>query len=115
MSVNLLREQPPSIFMNFALMPCHSMSCSIKKVNCPYIKPLERHTRFGSEADISQHNRCVHFSNRPLGVKRFQTIHHTSVDVAHGFSLLFGIGTEALPAWGPRTKWNNLLDGLASN
>jgi hypothetical protein len=38
------------------------------------------------------------FSNRPFGVKRFQTIHHTSVDVAHGLSLLFGIGTKALPA-----------------
>ena len=35
----------------------------------------------------------VRFSNRPLGVKRFQTIHHTSVDVAHGLALLFGIGT----------------------
>ena len=33
------------------------------------------------------------FSNRPFGVKRFQTIHHTSVDVAHGLALLFGIGT----------------------
>jgi hypothetical protein len=26
----------------------------------------------------------VRFSNRPFGVKRFQTIHHYSVDVAHG-------------------------------
>jgi hypothetical protein len=25
----------------------------------------------------------VHFSNRPFGVKRFQAIHHSSVDVAH--------------------------------
>ncbi len=24
------------------------------------------------------------FSNRPFGVKHFQTIHHCSVDVAHG-------------------------------
>src|ERR1700731_4067055 len=36
------------------------------------------------------------FSNRPFGVKRFQTIHHCSVDVAHGLALLFGIGTKAL-------------------
>ena len=53
------------------------------------------------------------FSNRPFGVKHFQTIHHGSVDIAHGLALLFGIGTKALPAWGSRTKWNNLLGGLA--
>src|SRR5665213_4367687 len=52
------------------------------------------------------------FSNRPFGVKRFQTIHH-SVDVAHGLALLFGISTKALPAWDSRTRWNNLLSGLA--
>ena len=33
----------------------------------------------------------VYFSNRPIGVKRFQTIHQHSVDVAHGLALLFGI------------------------
>jgi len=57
--------------------------------------------------------RYVRFSNRPFGVKRFQTIHDGSVDIAHGLALLFGIGTEALPAWGSRTKWNNLWAGLA--
>jgi hypothetical protein len=36
----------------------------------------------------------VRFSNRPFGVKRFQTIHRCSVDVAHGLVLLFGIGTN---------------------
>ena len=36
----------------------------------------------------------VGFSNRPFRVKRFQTIHHYSVDVAHGLVLLFGIGTK---------------------
>ena len=41
----------------------------------------------------------VRFSNRPFGVKRFQTIHRCSVDVAHGLVLLFGIGTKAL-VWG---------------
>ena len=55
----------------------------------------------------------VRFSNRPFGVKRFQTIHHTGVDIAHGLALLFGIGTKALPAWVSKTKWNNLLGGLA--
>ncbi len=53
------------------------------------------------------------FSNRPFGVKRFQTIHHCRVDVAHGLVLLFGIGTKALPSWDPRTRWNNLMGGLA--
>src|ERR1017187_3355584 len=54
----------------------------------------------------------VRFSNRPFGVKRFQTFHHCSVDVAHGLVLLFGIGTKALPLWDSRTRWNNLLRGL---
>ena len=34
------------------------------------------------------------FSNRPFGVKRFQTMHRCSVYVAHGLVLLFGIGTR---------------------
>ena len=42
-------------------------------------------------------------SNRPFGVKRFQTNHH-SVDVAHGLVLLFGIGTKALPSWDSKTR-----------
>ena len=55
----------------------------------------------------------VRFSNRPFGVKHFQTIHRYSVDVAHGLVLLFGIGTRALPSWDSRTRWNNLCGGLA--
>ena len=35
----------------------------------------------------------VRFSNRPFGVKHFQTIHPCGVDVARGLVLLFGIGT----------------------
>jgi hypothetical protein len=39
--------------------------------------------------------RSDRFSNRPFRVKRFQTNHHhSSVDVAHGLVLLFGIGTR---------------------
>src|SRR5258707_13261770 len=57
----------------------------------------------------------VRFSNRPFGVKRFQTIHHHGVDVAHGLVLLFGIGTRALPSWDSRTGWNNLSGGLTVN
>jgi len=41
----------------------------------------------------------VRFSNRPVGVKHFQTVHGYGVDVAHGLVLLFGIGTKAL-VWG---------------
>src|SRR5665811_870492 len=54
----------------------------------------------------------VRFSNRPFEVKHFQTIHHCSIDVAHGLALLFGIGTKALPLWDSRTRWNNLYRGL---
>ena len=46
-------------------------------------------------------------------VKRRQTIPQCSVDVAHGLVLLFGIGTRALPSWDSRSRWNNLLVGLA--
>jgi hypothetical protein len=35
----------------------------------------------------------VCFSNRPVRVKRFQAIHHNSVDVTRGLVLLYGIGT----------------------
>ena len=55
----------------------------------------------------------VRFSNRPFGVKHFQTIHQCDVDVARGLVLLFGIGTGAFPSWDSRTRRNNLLVGLA--
>jgi hypothetical protein len=54
----------------------------------------------------------VRFSNRPLGVKHFQTIHRCSIDVARGLALLFGIGTKALPSWDSETRRNNLYRGL---
>jgi hypothetical protein len=50
-------------------------------------------------ADISRTSCHVRFSNRPVRVKHFQAIHHSSVDVAHGLALLFGLGTKAL-VWG---------------
>src|ERR1700688_1993113 len=65
------------------------------------------------KAAICQRDSHVRFSNRPFGVKHFQTIHRCSVDVAHGLVLLFGIGTKALPLWDSRTRWNNLTGGLA--
>ena len=55
----------------------------------------------------------VCFSNRPFGVKHFQTIHLCGVDVTRGLVLLFGIGTCALPSWDPRTRRNNLSGALA--
>src|SRR5215204_3753268 len=55
----------------------------------------------------------VRFSNRPVGVKRFQTIHRCSVDVSRGLVLLSGIGTKALPSWDSRTRRNDLWVGLA--
>jgi hypothetical protein len=54
----------------------------------------------------------VRFSNRPVGVKHFQAIHHCSVDEARGLALLFGLGTRVLPLWDSRTGWNNLFRGL---
>src|SRR6266700_247688 len=68
--------------------------------------------RDGSIATEMGCPRYVRFSNRPFGVKHFQTIHHHSVDVARGLVLLFGIGTRALPSWGSKTGWNNLYRGL---
>src|SRR6516225_9146808 len=51
---------------------------------------------FGGKADI-QLNRCdVCFSNRPVGVKRFQAIHHCGLDVARGLVLLSGLGANLL-------------------
>jgi hypothetical protein len=59
--------------------------------------------------------RNVRFSNRPIKVKRFQTIRRHGVDVARGLVLLFGLGTKALPAWDSKARWNNLYRGLAVN
>jgi hypothetical protein len=47
----------------------------------------------GGKADIARTRLDVRFSNRPVGVKRFQTIHDCGVDVTHGLVLLYGIGT----------------------
>src|SRR5437764_9012295 len=67
----------------------------------------------GAPTDSTRTSRHVRFSNRPSGVKRFQTIRHHSVDVARGLVLLFGIGTKALPSLDSKARWNNLWGGLA--
>jgi glutathione S-transferase len=46
----------------------------------------------------------VRFSNRRLGVKRFQTIHPTVSMSSHGLVLLFGIATRAVPSWDSKTR-----------
>src|SRR3954465_11097002 len=61
-----------------------------------------------SFTSVLRHPARVCFSNRPFGVKRFQTIHLCSVDVARGLALLFGTGNKAVPSWDPRTRWSNL-------
>ena len=37
------------------------------------------------------------------------------IDAARGLVLLFGVGTKALPSWNSKTRWNNLMGGLAVN
>jgi len=70
-------------------------------------------TREPSTEDMPRCPTGVRFSNRPLGVKHFQTIHQCGVDVARGLLLLFGIGTRALPSWDSKTRRNNLSVGVA--
>jgi hypothetical protein len=77
-----------------------------------YDKRGSSHVRFWPKADIASCTAHVCFSNRPFGVKRFQTFHRYGFDVAHGLVLLFGIGTRALPSWGSRTRRNDLSVGL---
>src|SRR5207245_9365549 len=47
--------------------------------------------------------------------KHFHTTHCCGVNVPRGLSLLFGLGTKALPSWDSKTRWNNLLGDLAVN
>jgi len=68
---------------------------------------------FGTKRDVLVARTDVRFSNRPFGVKHFQTLRRCGVDVTHGLVLLFGIGTRALPSWDSKTRWNNLMGGLA--
>src|SRR5437899_8879947 len=50
-----------------------------------------------------------------LGSSTFRPSTNSSVDVAHGLALLFGLGTKALPSWDSKTRWNNLNSDLAVN
>ena len=44
---------------------------------------------------------------------RFQAIHGSDGNVARGLVLLYGLGTQAGPSWDSKTRWNDLLGGLA--
>ena len=57
------------------------------------------------EADITADMNDVGFSNRPIGVKRYQTIHRTVLMSSRGLVLLSGIGTKAL-------VWDFLCQGI---
>jgi hypothetical protein len=80
---------------------------------CGRATPALRRSRITARRSFAARQHFSRFSNRPFGVKRFQTIHRCSVDVAHGLVLLFGFGTKALPLWESRTRWSNLTGGLA--
>ena len=67
----------------------------------------------GTKRTYRDHLLVVRFSNRPIEVKRFQTIRRHGVDVARGLALLFGFGTKALPSWDSRIRRNNLYRDLA--
>ena len=83
-----------------------------KTVRCSTFVKID-HFRVWHVCDMPTVWSDVRFSNRPFGVKHFQTIHQCGVDVARGLVLLFGIGTGAFPSWDSRTRRNNLLVGLA--
>ena len=77
---------------------------------------LVRRKRFAHGEGVFSLSRSaadVRFSNRPAGVKRFQAIHGSDGNVARGLVLLYGLGTQAGPSWDSKTRWNDLLGGLA--
>jgi len=93
-------------------MPLHSHTSSSAKIRRCCVDSLNS----PHKADIPRCLLFVRFSNRPSGVKRFQAFRlstNSSVDVAHGLALLFGLGTKALPSWDSKTRWNNLSGDLA--
>src|ERR1017187_8504277 len=83
----------------------------LRLVSCTWVTTVYLQSPIAAASYALIHFR---FSNRPFGVKRFQTIRRCSVDVTHGLVLLFGIGTKALPSWDSKTRWNNLSGGLTA-
>src|SRR6516225_2940722 len=52
-----------------------------------------RNVCFRHKADIARLSSNVRFSNRPVGVKRFQAVQYSDGNVARGLVLLYGLGT----------------------
>src|SRR6516225_7620961 len=77
--------------------------------------PTQRGSRLPRLLSESRVSSAAHvrFSNRPVGVKRFQALQYSDGNVARGLVLLYGLGTSARPSWDSKTRWNDLLGGLA--
>ena len=56
---------------------------------------------------------AVRFSNRPFGVKRFQTIHQHRIDVAWRVHACLRNQHHGSSIMGFEGRWNNLKNGLA--
>ena len=104
-----------------ALKIVNRKPCSVGIVRIPGLLALEiattgRAAEYSSR-DLRPHSRDEHCQPASLigrsGSSAFRLSTTSSVDVARGLALLFGIGTEALPAWDLKTRWNNLWGGLA--
>src|SRR5262245_25561657 len=59
--------------------------------------------------------RCPEFTSASLIGRLGQALSgypplHSSVEVAHGLALLFGLGTKALPSWDSKTRWNKSFE-----
>ena len=67
------------------------------------------HSRPGRASSRSGH---VRFSNRPFGVKHFQTIRRAVSMSLTGSCFSSESAPRALPSWDSRTRWNNLCRGL---
>ena len=60
-------------------------SLSRTSASSAYGCPIKAHVRFWHKADIAAV--AFRFSNRPVGVKRFQAVQRCSVDVARGLAV----------------------------
>ena len=77
------------------------------------MSPIARSEHRNRPTDDRGSLQYVCFSNRPVGVKRFQALQYSVGNVARGLVLLYGLGTSARPSWDSKTRWNDLLGGLA--
>src|SRR5262249_10906709 len=73
----------PCLALGYCRLPTQPCVCFGKLKESFIIKKFDPNARLGSA----------------VWVKHFQAIHHSSVDVAYGLALLFGLGTKALPSW----------------